>query len=113
MEISDNNYEIVYLFIVYVYFILGLCFLSEGYIHRNYIIILGYFLFKMLTSYDKCTISYIECKIRNVKKEEGYLNDFLQSITNLRDTKHKNILYAISSIFILFYIKQETTHLIV
>lgn len=112
MEIHDNNYEIIYLFIVYIYFILGLLYLSEGYIHRNYIIILGYFLFKMLTSYDKCTISYIECKMRNVKKEDGYLNDFLQSITNLRDTKHKNFLYAISAVFILFFIKQETKGLI-
>ena len=107
MELHDNDYEIVYLFIVYTFFCIGLICFADGYIHRNYIAILGFIIFKMITLYDKCTISYIECKLRKVKKEEGYLNDFLDSIVKLRYTPHAKFIYLISAVFILTFIKQE------
>ena len=57
----------------------------------------------MVTGYDKCTLSYIECKLRNVKKEDGYLYDFIKSITN---SKNQNCyLIAIVFIFVFFYQK--------
>ena len=48
-----------------------------------------YILFRWLTDYRKCTISYIEIKVRGVKKEQGYLYRFLNSIfdTNCRDDR--------------------------
>ena len=39
-------------------------------------------------NYDKCTISYLECKIRKVKKEEGYLFNFLNNFIQLRNDKY-------------------------
>jgi hypothetical protein len=95
--------ETVNLFTVYLFLITGIRYTLEGDIPRNYIAILAYFLFKMITLYDKCTLSYIECKLRNVKKENGYLNRFLHSIIDLRDTPHVYPIYIIGIILILIY----------
>ena len=108
MEISKNNYEIVYIGIVFIYFIIGVLYVIEGSIPKNYIIIILFFMFKMITMYEKCTISYLECKLRNVKKENGYLYDFLHSITILRNKDYAKYLYSIAIIFIIFYTKQIT-----
>ncbi len=89
---------------VYVFLFIGLRYIIEGDIPKNYIAILAYFLFKMITLYDKCTISYIECKLRSVKKEEGYLHRFLHSIISLRDTPHVYPIYILGFIYILFYL---------
>jgi hypothetical protein len=107
MEIHENNYEIVYTIIVYTFILLGISFMYEGYIPRQYAVIVGYFLFKMITDYDKCTLSYIECKLRNVKKEDGYIYDFLHSIVDLKNTPHGNHFYIISFILLIFYFIQD------
>ena len=57
----------------------------------------------MVTLYDECTVSYIECKLRNVKKEEGYLNDFLHSIVSLTYTNHAKFIYIWNYICICIY----------
>ena len=102
---ETEYFNFVYIGIVYIYFILGICYMAfEKAIPRNYIAIILYFFFKMLSGYDKCTISYIECKLRNVKKEDSYIYDFLHSIINLKNTSHKLYLYTIASVFICFYI---------
>ena len=101
------NYEIIYVSIVYIFIFAGLIYLSEGNIPRNYIAIVLFFFFKMVTMYDKCTISYIECKLRNVKKEDGYLYDFLNSIIKLKNTPQAIYIYAIAIIFIIFFLKQS------
>jgi hypothetical protein len=44
-----------------------------------------YLLFKWITDYRKCTVSYMECKLRGVKKEQGYIYRYLEPIFNLRD----------------------------
>ena len=36
MEIYENNYQIVYVFITYIFIIIGLLYLKEGHIPRNY-----------------------------------------------------------------------------
>jgi len=95
------------IFTVYLFLFIGVRYSIEGDIPRNYIAILSYFLFKMITLYDKCTLSYIECKLRNVKKEDGYLNRFLHSIVDLRDTPHVYPIYILGFIFIVFYISQN------
>ena len=60
-----------------------------------------YLLFKWITGYEKCTISYIECKLRDVKKEKGYIYNFLDKIIKLNKSKHMIYLYPI-----VFYILQ-------
>ena len=39
-----------------------------------------FFLLKWIFNYRKCTISYLECKIRGVKKDDGIINQIIESI---------------------------------
>ncbi len=54
-------------------------------IHQWYTTLLFFMYFKVLFRYDKCTISYIECKARGVPKTEGYMYGFLDSFHRLRE----------------------------
>ena len=105
----NDNFNYIYVFIIFIYFIIGILYLLDGCIPRNYIIILVFFILKMITEYDKCTISYIECKLRNVKKENGYLYDFLHSITMLRETSSAKYFYTCATVLIFLFIKQGST----
>ena len=89
--------------ITYLYLLIGILsiFLKKQ-LQRPYIIILIFMLLKMITNYRLCTISYLECKIRNVKHSDGYLNQVLDPIIDLRFTKHYYIILLLSFI-ILYY----------
>ena len=89
-------------------------FLSYGLYHMiinviiplSYIKLLLFLTIKVLLDYNKCTISYLEVKLRGVKKEEGYLYDLLKSLNNLRYHKDFLILLFIINIFLIYdYIK--------
>jgi hypothetical protein len=73
--------------------------------------IISFFMFfKIILNYDKCTLSYMECKIRNVKKEEGYLYSFLNNLISIRYEKIF-IFFFIYYIFLNYYyfiIKKRT-----
>lgn len=64
-----------------------------------YVGILLFMVFKILTKYDKCTISYIECKLRGVKKEQGYINRILQSFISMHVHAFELLLYTTVFIF--------------
>ena len=59
----------------------------------------------MLSDYDKCTLSYIECKLRGVKKKDGYIYDFLHSIIELKHTPHAKYFYILAGLFIGYFIR--------
>ena len=102
------------LFIVYLFLFLGLILINnDSTIPKVYMVILLFFLIKMLFNYRKCTISYIECKLRKVKKEQGYLNRFLDSIIDLRYTPHIYVMYFISAIILYYYfiVKKNTINI--
>ena len=85
-------------------------FLSYGLYHMiiniaipsSYLKLLLFLAFKVLFDYKKCTISYIEVKLRGVKKEEGYLYNLLTSLNNIRNHKDFLILFFIINIFIFY-----------
>lgn len=89
---------IVKLFLSYglYYMILNLA------IPTSYIKLLLFLFMKIVFDYTKCTISYIEVKLRGVKKEEGYLYDLLISLNNIRNHRDFIILFFIINLF-LFY----------
>jgi len=92
------------LLLVYLFLFLGLFLINnESTIPKLYTGILLFFLIKIVFNIRKCTISYIECKLRKVKKEEGYLNRFLESILNLRYTSHIYIMYFLTGIILYYY----------
>ena len=62
-----------------------------------------FFTIKWLLNYRKCTISYIECVARGVKKEKGYLYNLLNGIVDLRYDKDIILIYIIGFIFLYYY----------
>lgn len=74
--------------VYYAFMIYGLC----GALSRDHALPrfwLGLFAFvsiKLLLDYRKCTLSYVECKLRNVKKNDGYIHNVLEEIMRLRDS---------------------------
>jgi hypothetical protein len=91
------TYSIIILYILSSFFII---FTNKIFI-REYIALFIFISFKTIFNYKKCTISYIECKLRGVKKEEGYLYTFLQNFINIRYTKYFPLF--ICYIFIVLY----------
>ena len=74
------------LIIIYLFLFIGIItILLNKKINKIYIFILVFLLLKTIFNYRKCTMSYIECKVRDVKKENGYINNLLNQIINIRD----------------------------
>lgn len=66
---------------------------NNTYINELSLTICIYFLFRFITNYRKCTISYIECKIRGVPKEKGYLYKILNHIFDYNKKKYRFAIY--------------------
>ena len=63
-------------------------------VHILVVTICIYLLFKWISDYRKCTISYIEIKLRNVKKEQGVLYNFLEDLIDFNKFEYRHILYT-------------------
>jgi len=57
-----------------------------------------FFLIKWIIDYRKCTVSYIECKLRGVKKEQGVVYNIMEDILDINKSRYKYLIY----IFVLF-----------
>lgn len=79
-------------------------FLNDKRFHHMSITLCIYFLIKWITDYRKCTISYLECKIRGVKKEEGYINQVLNTILDLNKHQYRYYMYIVTFIFLLIHL---------
>jgi len=108
-EIKMKEFEFtektIYNIIIFVYLFIGVLYVifDKRITNTNYISLIVFFTFKMLTNYRRCTFSYIECKLRKVKKEEGYLYDIMDHIVNLRYSKYKYFFYILSIILIMHF----------
>jgi len=102
------------LFLVYLYLIYGILILILGYkFNKIYIFLILFICFKWIFNYRKCTFSRIECIIRKVKKENGYLYNFLEIITDLRYNHHivNFIKMVIIILFFHFIIYKNTIYI--
>jgi len=89
--------------LIYFFLIIGLTFIVFNKdIPAIYLVILIFFLFKMIFNYRKCTFSYLECVIRGVERKDGYLNSFLDGIVDTRYNEDILLLYCVA-FYILFY----------
>ena len=86
------------LLLVYTYLIIGVVIML---LNKNfpsyYIGLLIFFTIKWIINYRKCTISYLECKIRGVKRKDGYLNRLMDDILDLTAVGSDYNVYNISS----------------
>lgn len=64
-----------------------------------------FFLVKWWTDYRKCTLSYLECKLRGVKKEDGIINKTLDPIFDINSFDERWYIYGlfITLIVVLLY----------
>ena len=62
-----------------------------------------YTLFKWVVNYRKCTVSYIEVKMRGVPKEQGYLYNFLNALVDFRSNPRVVWVYIYQIVFIYYY----------
>ena len=91
------------LLFVYSYLILGV-YLSFKHTHwKNvYFLALLFCSFKVISNYRVCSIAYLECKIRDIKREQSLMNKFLDPIVDLRYTDHIYILTIVSFIILTY-----------
>ena len=82
-------------------FLITSCFINHEIVNEISLSMCIYLLFKWIFNHNKCTFSYIECKLRNVKKERGYIYRFLDSIININKKKYFIFIY-IFTLFIIF-----------
>ena len=77
------------LLFVYSYLIIGIYLtFKQTYWINLYLLALLFCSFKVITNYRICSVAYLECKIRDVKREKSYINQFLDPIVDLRYTDH-------------------------
>jgi hypothetical protein len=89
--------------IIYLFLCIGLYFMILNiYIPTHYMHLLLFFTIKILIDYRKCTVSYLECKIRNVPKEEGYINYLINGLSDIKYHRDFGILLFIVCIFIIY-----------
>lgn len=63
--------------------VFGIWRLYNGSLPNWYVAVTTFIVLKMVFKYNKCTMSYIECKLRGVKKEQGYIYQTLQALMDL------------------------------
>ena len=93
---------------IYFYLLIGIIILFceikiIPHIYAIYITLILFFILKWTFNYRKCTISYIEYKLRNSKKENCILYRLLENIMDLRYNHHIIGFYFLSLILLFDY----------
>ena len=92
---------ILYLFYGFIYV------LQDKPLPYLYIGSILFFLSKWIFNYRACTISRIECLVRGVKKEEGYIYRGLNNIVDLRYNEYVYIIYILCILLIVYNCKNS------
>ena len=93
----------IFILIVFLYLIPGIYFMIlDTKMNEIYLGIIIFFTFKWIFNYRKCTISRIECLLRRVKKEQGYLYRFLNNLVDIRFKEEIKIIIPICILYILY-----------
>lgn len=92
--------------ILFLAYLTSLCFYKNRIEQICAIIFCLLVLYKFTLNYRKCTVSYIECKIRKIKKEEGFIYNALDEIYNLNQTKYKKLVILFIVFILLVNVKK-------
>ena len=94
---------IFHLIFVYTYLLYGISLIIRNVnVPILYLFLLLFCCFKVTTNYRVCSVAYLECKLRKIKREQSLVNQFLDPIVDLRYTEHIYPL-VILSFYILTY----------
>ena len=93
----------IILIFVFLYLICGVYIvLLDIPLPKLYIGLLCFLTFKWIFNYRKCTISRVECILRGVVKDEGYIYRNLNKIVDIRYKEEIYIIISISLLLILY-----------
>ena len=65
------------------------------------IYVASFFLLKWIFNFKKYTLGYLECKIRNVNKSEGYINKICDDYGDMINDENVDLLFIISFLIII------------
>ena len=92
-----------HLLFVYIYLLFGIFMIFKNEtISMMYLLLLLFCSFKVVTNYRICSVAYMECKLRNIKRNESIMNQFLDPIVDLRYTEHIYLLTILSFIILVY-----------
>ena len=77
------TYAFIILYTTGVYYLTSSCLTRNLAKNMTAFIMCIFLLLKWATDIRACTVSYAECKIRGVKKEQGFVNNFMEGVINL------------------------------
>ena len=95
----------LYIFLLFLYLI-SLCFYVEKKSQICAILFCILFLIKLIFNLRKCTVSYVECKVRGIKKEQGFVFNALEEIYYLNKSKYRYIVYSFIICVLLINLKK-------
>ena len=94
---------LLHLIFVYSYLIIGiLMILFNKELPLLYLFCLAFCSMKVITNYRVCSVAYLECKIRNIRRDESIMNRFLDPIVDLRYTDHIYSLTILTFIILIY-----------
>ena len=84
----------MYLALVYLFALIGIIFIYLDLdLPSYYMAVVLFFNFKWIFNYRQCTISYLECVVRGVKRKHGLLNSFLDGIIDFGASPRATIIF--------------------
>lgn len=95
------------LIIVVATMLFGIIKMLKSSLPNWYVALTAFIVLKMVFKYNKCTMSYFECKLRGVPKEQGYIYRTLQALMDL--PMYMIVLSVMYTLFVCcFYFTQTT-----
>ena len=94
---------LLHLLFVYIYLIIGIfMILFNKELPLFYLFCLAFCSIKVITNYRVCSIAYLECRVRDIKRDKAFMNRFLDPIVDLRYTDHVYPLTILSFIILTY-----------
>ena len=100
-----NNHKYYYILIIIIYLYLIYSIFSWDLLVVRASIYLSFFLLlKWIFNHRNCSFGYLECKIRNVSRDKGYINNFCEYYGDLIYNEYNDLLYITMVIIYLINI---------
>ena len=93
------HYEITYGFL----FMGAIAMLVNFRLPKWYLGLMIFILLKWIFNYRKCTVSYLECVLRGVKRNDGYLYRFLENIVDIRGTYEFPLIFVVCCLLLIYH----------
>jgi hypothetical protein len=108
----NMNINVIITILLYLYLIISTIFFNNMFIVRTTLLLTLFLLIKWIFNHRKCTLSYLECKLRNIKKEQTYIHNYCEFFGDLIYNKYNDILFFILLIICIINLMKFIKHLI-